>query len=335
MADLLETQFNRNLGGVFTMSLTDDAKKALDKILIPWKYGEFFNMPNYSSDTKETAKKAKEADSYYLAQLASLKAQRDEVRKQREAELDKKDTDTGKVKDYEAEIQKMSDEIDNFAQSMMETLYGIDFTDWANQFATSIVDAWAAGEDAATAYKNTVGDVMRNVASTMIQQAIIGKYLEENLQPILDKFNENDGVLDMEIIGMLGDLAQKTEGKIRDTEEFLEAYEKELNKHGYSLKDSESSGKGGLSKGIKNITEETADLLASYLNAIRADVSVDRSMFERLMEEDLPKMSLIAEAQLRELNLIQMNTKRNADAADKIYELVNRVVDKSGNKLKI
>ena len=76
-------------------------------------------------------------------------------------------------------------------------------------------------------------------------------------------------------------------------------------------------------------------MLASYLNAIRADVSVDRSMFERLMEEDLPKMSLIAEAQLRELNLIQMNTKRNADAADKIYELVNRVVDKSGNKLKI
>ena len=335
MADLIETQFNRNLGGIYTMALSDDAKKKLDEITTRWRFADFFNMPEYSADTKETAKKAKEEDSYYLAQLASLKAQRDEMRQQREAELDKKDTDTGKVKDYEAEIQKMSDEIDNFAQNMMEALYSIDFSDWANQFATSIVDAWAAGEDAATAYKNTVGDVMRNVASTMVQQAIIGKFLEENLQPILDKLNEKDGVLDMEIIGMLGDLAQKTEGKIRDTEEFLEAYEKELNKHGYSLKDSDSIGKGGLSKGIKNITEETADLLASYLNAIRADVSVDRSMFERLMEEDLPKMSLIAEAQLRELNLIQMNTKRNADAADKIYELVNRVVDKSGNKLKI
>lgn len=335
MADLLETQFNRNLGGVFTMSLTDDAKKALDKILTPWKYGEFFNMPNYSSDTKETAKKAKEEDSYYLAQLASLKAQRDEMRQQREAELDKKDTDTGKVKDYEAEIQKMSDEIDNFAQNMMETLYGIDFTDWANQFATSIVDAWAAGEDAATAYKNTVGDVMRNVASTMIQQAIIGKYLDENLKKILDKFEANDGVLDEEIFGMMGALASGLEKRVEDATEFADALETKLNENGLSMKDSESSGKGGLSKGIKNITEETADLLASYLNAIRADVSVDRSMFERLMEEDLPKMSLIAEAQLRELNLIQMNTKRNADAADRIYELVNKVVDKGSNRLKI
>lgn len=335
MADLLETQFNRNLGGVFTMKLSDDAKKKLDEITTRWQFADFFNMPEYSADTKETAQKAKEADSYYLAQLASLKAQRDEIQHQREAELDKKDTDTSKVEDYENEIKRMEDEINNFAESMMETLYGIDFSDWANQFATSIVDAWAAGEDAATAYKNTVGDVMRNVASTMVQQAILGKFLEENLQPILDKFNEKDGVLDMEIIGMLGDLAQKTEEKIRDTEEFLEAYEKEMNKHGLSIMNTDSSGKGGLSKGIKNITEETADLLASYLNAVRADVSVDRTLFERLMEEDLPKMSLIAEAQLRELNLIQMNTKRNADAADRIYELVNRVVDKSGNKLKI
>lgn len=335
MADLLETQFNRNLGGVFTMSLTEDAKKKLDEIITPWKYASVFNMPGYSEDTKKTAKKAKEEDSYYLAQLASLKAQRDEIQHQRQAELDKKDTDTSKVEDYENEIKRMEDEINNFAQSMMETLYGIDFTDWANQFATSIVDAWAAGEDAAIAYKNTVGDVMRNVATSMIQQAIIGKYLDENLSKILEKFDANNGVLDEEIFGMMGALAAGLEKRVDDATEFADALETKLNEHDLSMMDSESSGKGGLSKSIKNITEETADLLASYLNAVRADVSVDRTLFERLMEEDLPKMSLIAAAQLRELNLIQMNTKRNADAADKIYDLVNRVVDKSGNKLKI
>ena len=46
-------------------------------------------------------------------------------------------------------------------------------------------------------------------------------------------------------------------------------------------------------------------------------------------------MSVLAEAQLRELNQIVANTKRNADAADKIYDLVNRVVDKGSNKLKV
>ena len=335
MADLLETQFNRNLGGIYTITLSDDAKKKLDEITNRWQFADFFNMPEYSADTKETAQKAKEADSYYLAQLASLKAQRDEIQHRREAELDKKDTDTSKVEDYENEIKRMEDEINNFAESMMETLYGIDFSDWANQFATSIVDAWAAGEDAATAYKNTVGDVMRNVASTMIQQAIIGKYLEENLGKILEKFEANDGVLDEEIFGMMGALAAGLEKKVEDATELADAFETELNKHDLSMEDSDSSGKGGLSKGIKNITEETADLLASYLNAVRASVDVNRGLFERLMEESVPRISFIAEAQLRELSLIQMNTKRNADAADKIYDLVNRVVDKSGNKLKI
>ena len=37
----------------------------------------------------------------------------------------------------------------------------------------------------------------------------------------------------------------------------------------------EDSG-SGLSKGIQNVTENTANLLASYINAIRADVSVKR-----------------------------------------------------------
>jgi hypothetical protein len=44
---------------------------------------------------------------------------------------------------------------------------------------------------------------------------------------------------------------------------------------------------------------------------------------------------VIAEAQLQQLQMVAANTKRNADAADRIYELVNIVVDKGGRKLKV
>jgi hypothetical protein len=37
-----------------------------------------------------------------------------------------------------------------------------------------------------------------------------------------------------------------------------------------------------LGSGIKGITEDTANLLASYLNAIRADVSYSKTLWERM-----------------------------------------------------
>jgi hypothetical protein len=97
----------------------------------------------------------------------------------------------------------------------------------------------------------------------------------------------------------------------------------------------ESKGDNTLSKGIQSVTEDTANLLGSYLSSIRHDVSVKRSIIEKLAGEDIPKMSLIAQAQLTQLNNIAANTLRNAEAADRIYDLFNRVVDKGGNKLKI
>jgi hypothetical protein len=122
---------------------------------------------------------------------------------------------------------------------------------------------------------------------------------------------------------------------MEETESFIEAWEKILNEKGYSMKDLEASSGGGLSKGIQSITEDTANLLGSYLNAIRQDSSVQRTLIEQLVSVDVPKMSIIAQAQLQQLQQVAANTKRNADAADRIYELVNRVVDKGSNKLKI
>ena len=44
-----------------------------------------------------------------------------------------------------------------------------------------------------------------------------------------------------------------------------------------------SSGTKAMGDGIKSITEDTANLLASYINAIRADVSVTRTMIATIL----------------------------------------------------
>ena len=58
---------------------------------------------------------------------------------------------------------------------------------------------------------------------------------------------------------------------------------------GISLEETNASNT--LSKGIQeNITEETANILASYINGIRADVSVKRALLEKLGNEIFPKV---------------------------------------------
>src|SRR3712207_9283215 len=86
--------------------------------------------------------------------------------------------------------------------------------------------------------------------------------------------------------------------------------------------DDNSNSKAGAN--IKGITETQADLLASYLNAIRLDVSVDRPNIQKIADAVavMPKMSNIAQSQLTALQAISRNTLRNADAAEQMLSLM-------------
>ena len=69
---------------------------------------------------------------------------------------------------------------------------------------------------------------------------------------------------------------------------------------------------------IKGITEQTADILASYLNTIRADVSVLRQLQSGKAADYMDSMSLMAQSQVQYQSQIAANTLRNAEAAEKI-----------------
>lgn len=338
VASNLENTLNNKLGGIFTISLDAASKKQMETLMTLTKDYEGRRKKKelvYSDATRDMAQEALNDDSYYKAQKALLMAQIDELKNQKKAEEDKKNEDQVKIADYELAIAEMEGELEMFAQDMMNAIYGIDFKDWARQFTDAIIGAWASGEDAAEAYKNTVSDVMRNVAASVIQQGIIGKWLEENMRHVLELFSKNDGKITSDVYSAMADLAAGVGGKIEETESFLEAWEKLLNEKGYSMKDLVSASGGSLSKGIQSVTEDTANLLGSYLNSIRQSVHVKQQFIEKLVSEDIPKINYLAEAQLRELSQIQANTARNVVLVGEIRDLMNRVVDKGSNKLKV
>ena len=331
----LESKLERTLGGIYKLGIDKKTRENLKDYIKEyelWKNVPYPFNKNYTS--KESYEKAYEAlnqDSYYDAQLANLMLQRDELKYRKELEKDKKKSDKAKLADYEQQITEMEEEIKNFAIDMANTLYGIDFKDWANQLASALVDAWASGEDAVEAYKNTVKNILKDLGVSVISQKIIEPMLQDTMDDFIAQFEKDNGKLTDSSMKILAGMADGAEEAAKVTEAYLEG----LKKLGIDVAETSDEAKDGLSKGIQGVTEDTANLLGSYMNAIRQDVSVKRSLIEKLIGDDIPEMNYIAQAQLQELNQIAANTKRNADAADKIYDLVNRVVDKGSNKLKV
>jgi hypothetical protein len=86
-----------------------------------------------------------------------------------------------------------------------------------------------------------------------------------------------------------------------------------------------------LSGGIKSITEETADLLASYVNAIRADVSFIRTYYVRLMEESAGRNDDVVATISVAVAKIENNTRRSADNTDCIVDWMNSVTMTTSN----
>lgn len=331
----LEETLERNLGGIYTTGIDKATRENLKSYIKDYELWK--NVPNPFNKgvtSKESYDKAYEAlnqDSYYDAQLASLMLERDELKHQKELEAERKKADKAKLADYEQELVELESSIKNFALDMANTLYGIDFKDWAGQLAESLVSAWASGEDAVEAYKDTVNNILRDLGVSVISQKIIEPLLQSTMDDFLAQFEKDNGKLTESSMSILAGMANGAEEAAKVTEAYFEG----LKKLGIDLSESSDEAKDSLSKGVQGVTEDTANLLGSYLNSIRQDVSVKRSLIEKLVGEDIPEMGYIAQAQLRELNQIAANTKRNADAADKIYDLVNRVVDKGSNKLKV
>lgn len=280
-------------------------------------HGKHKYTTNYTEDTYESMARADQTRAYYDQMLASYKMQRDNLQAQLDAEEKKKGTDKDKVQDYESQIDELDDKISAFAKDMAKSLYDIDVKSWAKDLTDAVVSAWAAGEDAVEAYRDKVKDLMRDLATNIITQ----KIMEQALQPVEDyieeMMDEQSGKLDENNIVRIADMLDSLGNDAVD--DIVSLMEK-LKDKGWDLSDTDSST---MSSSIKGITENTADVLAAYLNAIRADVSVIR----QLDGIYLPKLDITATAQLQQLNMISANTLRNADAAERIEVSVNNLAD--------
>lgn len=297
-----------------------------------------FDLMSLQKNKQEAEKLQKRVSAYdeggaYGYQRALMQEQLSELEKQRQAEIDKKKTDDSKVADYENQIAEMKQQIKDFAEETAESLYGINLKDWASQLGDALYEAWQKGEDGAEAFKNKVADIMGDVMNSILKISILEPAMQQ-LQKML--FGEDgmsgyfgkDFSLDEKELESIADYLMGVSEKTDDYYSMLDKLNNYMEKkYGISMKEEEEDSGSGLSKGIQNVTENTANLLASYINAIRADVSVKREYVRRLVEELFPAYNVIAQAQLQQLTMIQINTAKNVEFVEEIRDILHRNIN--------
>lgn len=336
----VKTTIENTLGGVYSYEMDKDTKATLKKVTDNYEKGLKlqksgvligYNGP-YTSDTYNAAKKSlAEPDNAFLAEQASLMAQKDEMQRQLNAEQGKKKKDKDKIADYKQEIKEMETTIKQLATDFLKDIYGVDMKAWASQLTDAVVSAWEKGEDAIDAYKKKAREMVKDLTKNILSQKIMEKALEGPLEALTTTIKQKGRLEPEDVVNVADELYKQTDDAVYNITAILES----LKNRGLDLS---ATGDGSVTNGIKNITEETADILASYVNAIRLDVSVNRAQTKdigELLKMRLPEMGQIQKAQLGQLTQIVMLAEARNEKLDRMMDWMTAVSTSGRKKLYI
>ena len=336
----VKTTIENTLGGVYSYEMDKDTKATLKKVTDNYEKGLKlqksgvligYNGP-YTSDTYNAAKKSlAEPDNAFLAEQASLMAQKDEMQRQLNAEQGKKKKDKDKIADYKQEIKEMETTIKQLTTDFLKDIYGVDMKSWASQLTDAVVSAWEKGEDAIDAYKKKAREMVKDLTKNILSQKIMEKALEGPLEALTATIKQKGRLEPEDVVNVADELYKQTDDAVYNITAILES----LKNRGLDLS---ATGDGSVTNGITNITEETADILASYVNAIRLDVSVNRAQVKdigELLKMRLPEMGQIQKAQLGQLTQIVMLAEARNEKLDRMMDWMTAVSTSGRKKLYI
>lgn len=224
------------------------------------------------------------------------------------------------LKQYNDQVQSLLKDFDAAVEDMFGNL-GESITD-------ELIDKlWQTGE-AVTDLEGTFQDLGNTIMKSLINSFVIDEILAKYKEQVKSWWTADMSA--DEIASQMEDFATNVRGDIEKANDIIVGIF-----NAFASRDLISNGEASentLANGIKGITEETASLLASYVNAIRADVAAGRLQWEdmaanvRLMLGLLPQTPTLAEY----LTQIQANTFNTAERTREIMERLELITTSEG-----
>ena len=250
------------------------------------------------------------------AAIRNMKEQQEHLKASWEAEERKKKTDHDRVNDFKEQYAEIGRQIEDMIDEISNDLLQTTAKDFANDLGDALVEAFNKGEDAAKAMGTTVNSVLKNLVVNQLKK----KFLENQLQGALDKlekdmgyWNGDDFVFDGLTQAEIDRFKSAVGAASSNFNQALKQYEEIFKDMG--LDDTDES----LTGAVKGISEESANILAGQMNAIRIN---------QLDTNEVLRQSLQA------LNTIAINT-----AYNKYLSRIERIItilesNQGGNALR-
>jgi hypothetical protein len=151
------------------------------------------------------------------------------------------------------------------------------FSGVADSIADNMINAFIESGNAAIDMGQIMSDVSKDMAADLLKNIMFERVFNEYseaLKKVWDKTEIGSEERVKETLDVINKAVAEIEALTPEFQAILEGI-------GY-LQTEQGAQESDLGTGIKGITEDTANLLASYLNAIRADVSYARAIWERM-----------------------------------------------------
>lgn len=232
------------------------------------------------------------------------------------------------------DLKEKYDEIQDALDNMVESLVGSLAGDMVDSFLDNFKRVGDAVDDLDSAFQNLGETILKS----LLQSYVIDEILDQFGPRVKEMFEQySKGEIGAEdVADRTASLAEDIRKKTEDAADIINAIIGSFDNVNLMTKEA-SQTSGTLSDGIKAVTEDTASLLASYINAIRADVSFAKTQREQVLEilrSAFPSSPTLAEHLAR----IQANTYNTAVATQEMLAEFRGVLaphSEGGNGVKV
>lgn len=241
----------------------------------------------------------------------------------------------------------------NISSAYIDTLYdavGDVFTTMSDNISDALTTAFENGTDSAQAFAESIDKIMRNVIVDLWKANVLTKMIQPVMSSIYTAMGLNadgtvkDGVvpdytIDLKEAKAILAAKEAISGTITDSfgslEEILKMFSSDL----------DSSELTGISKAIGSMDEETALTLGNYANSILYYVVAQNAIQTRMLEimesgdgsamGTIPQLVAIQNEALSELRAISANTKRSANASERVADALDKLSIRGGRFINV
>lgn len=215
------------------------------------------------------------------------------------ADYNKLDDATKQIVDNWEQIRAKAIEAEENMRASLSTMVG----EMGDQLSNILVEAFTNGNVYAAIddFNAYVTDMIQDITQQLIFAAIFEKQFEDLQKSMEASFGEGG---DKDITDDIAQFADKVPGMLDDYENAMRQAQEKWESLGYNIFSPEIPSNSEKGASIQGVTENTAGLLASYINGMRADVAVQR----QLLAQHLPIIGHAMPSIMEHLAQIQANT---------------------------